>query len=270
MIAELAPPRSPPRAFDHISFSSISTFQACSLRWMFRYVLGLSEGTISSSLVLGSCLHSCVQFQFEQILMGRPSADLDTLLQVFQDAWEGYDNQVIRYGAGETRDEIGGLADRLLREFLRSEFSRPKGNIIGIEEEVRGEIMPGVPDLLGRVDLIVDTGDSLVVSDFKTARASWNVLKVEDLAPQLLLYSEVVKPMADGKPIKLEFAVLTKTKVPELTIYDVPLDPQQVERTKKVVEQVWQAIQSGFYYPNPGPMTCGSCPFREPCRRWVG
>ena len=270
MIAELAPPRSPPRAFDHVSYSSITTFQACPLRWMFRYVMGLPERTISSSLVLGSCLHVCVQYHFEQLLMGRPSTDLDTLLQVFQDAWEGYDDQVIRYGAGETRDEIGGLADRLLREFLRSEFSRPKGDIVGIEEEVRGEIVPGVPELLGRVDLIVDTGDSLVVSDFKTARASWNVLKVEDLAPQLLLYSEVVKPMADGKPIKLEFAVLTKTKVPELTIYDVPLDPQQVERTKKVVEQVWQAIQSGFYYPNPGPMTCGSCPFREPCRRWVG
>ena len=35
--------------------------------------------------------------------------------------------------------------------------------------------------------------------------------KVEDVAPQLLLYSELVKPMADGRPIKLEFAVLTKT-----------------------------------------------------------
>ena len=73
---------------------------------------------------------------------------------------------------------------------------------------------------------------------------SWNVLKVEDLAPQLYLYSELVKPMADGKPIKLAFAVLTKTKVPELTVHDVPLDPQQVERTKKIVEQIWQAIQS--------------------------
>ena len=106
-------------------------------------------------------------------------------------------------------------------------------------------MIPGCPDLLARVDLIVDTGDELVVSDFKTARCSWNDLKVEDLAPQLLLYSELVKPIADGRPIKLEFAVLTKTKVPELTVHDVPHDPQQVERTKKIVEQVWQAIQAG-------------------------
>jgi CRISPR/Cas system-associated exonuclease Cas4 (RecB family) len=124
--------------------------------------------------------------------------------------------------------------------------------------------------LLARVDLIVDTGDELVVSDFKTARCSWNDLKVEDLAPQLLLYSELVKPLAVGRPIKLAFAVLTKTKVPELTVHDVPHDPQQVARTKKIVEQVWQAIQAGFYWPAPSPMNCGSCPFRQPCRAWTG
>ena len=80
----------------------------------------------------------------------------------------------------------------------------------------------------------MDTGDSSSSSAIsKLLGASWNVLKVEDLAPQLYLYSELVKPMADGKPIKLAFAVLTKTKVPELTVHDVPLDPQQVERTQE-------------------------------------
>ena len=270
MIAEQALPRSPPRAFDHISYSSVSTFQSCSLRWMFRYVLGLPRRTISSSLVLGSCLHKSVQFHFEQLLMGRTGTDLDTLLAVFQDAWESYDDQSIRYGASESRDEVGRLADRMLTEFLKSDFSRPKGTILGAEEELRGAVIPGCPDLLARVDLIVDAGDELVISDFKTARCSWNDLKVEDLAPQLLLYSELVKPLADGKPIKLEFAVLTKTKVPELIVHDVPLDPQQVERTKKIVEQVWLAIQEGHYYPSPSPTNCGTCPFRQPCRTWTG
>jgi hypothetical protein len=120
------------------------------------------------------------------------------------------------------------------------------------------------------VDLIIDTGPELVIADFKTSRCSWNDFKVEDLAPQLYLYSELVKPMADGKPIKLAFAVLTKTKTPVLTVHDVPLDPLQVARTKKTVERVWQAILAGSFYPNPGPMTCGTCPYRQPCRVWTG
>ena len=244
MIAQQAMPRSPPRAFDHISYSSVSTFQSCPLRWHFRYMLGLPERTVASSLVLGSCLHRAVQHRFEQLMMGR-EADLDTLLAVFQDEWEAFEDRNIRYGDGESRDEIGRMADRLLKEFLKSDFARPQGDIIGVEEELRGEVIPGCPDLLARVDLIVDTGNEVVISDFKTSRCSWNDFKVEDLAPQLYLYSELVKPMADGKPIKLAFAVLTKTKVPELTVHDVPLDPQQVTRTKKMVERVWQAIQAG-------------------------
>ena len=263
-------PRSPPRGFDHLSFSAISTFQSCPLRYYYRYILGLPERTISSSLVFGSALHACVQYHFEQLLVGRPSSDLDALLSVFQDSWESFEDKNICYTASENREQIGRLAIRLLAQFLRSDFSRPNGEILGVEEELRGQIIPGCPDLLARVDLIVDNGRELVVSDFKTSRCSWNEFKVADLAPQLLLYSELVKPMADGKPIKLAFAVLTKTKLPVLTVHDVPLDPHEVERTKKIVERVWQAIQSGNYYPNPTPINCGSCPFRAPCRAWTG
>ena len=182
---------------------------------------------------------------FEQLMVGRQGSDLDTLLAVFQDAWESYDDQNIRYGAGESRDDIGQMAKKMLTEFLKSDFSRPQGEIIAIEEELRGQVVPGCPELLARVDLIVDTGSEVIVSDFKTSRCAWNNLKIEDLAPQLYLYSELVKPLADGKPIKLAFAVLTKTKVPVLTVHDVPLDPHQVERTKRIVENIWRAIESG-------------------------
>jgi hypothetical protein len=232
--------------------------------------MGLPERTISASLVMGTALHRAVQYHFERLLVGETGTDLDTLLAVYQDAWEGYSDQRIVFGNGEDRDALGHLADRLLSTFLESDFAKPSGTIIAVEEEMRGEIVPGCPDLLARVDLIVDTGSELVVSDFKSSRTAWSSYKVEDTAPQLLLYSELVKPMADGKPIKLAFAVLTKTKVPVLTVHDVPHEAQHVERTKKTVERVWHAIEAGHFYPNPSPATCGTCPYRSPCRRWVG
>jgi RecB family exonuclease len=227
-----------PRALDHISYSAVSTFQACPLRFYFRYVLGLPEQTISSSLLVGAALHRAVQYHFERLLAGERGTDLDTLLAVFQETWDFHASQRIVFTKGETRDTLGMLADRLLRAFLASNFSRPEGVILGVEEELRGQIIPGCPDLLARVDLIVDTGRELVVSDFKSSRCAWSSFKAEDLAPQLLLYSELVKPLADGKPTQLSFAVLTKTKLPVLTVHDVPLDAQEVERTKRTVARV--------------------------------
>ena len=125
------------------------------------------------------------------------------------------------------------------------------------------------PELLARVDLLIDTGAELVVSDFKTSRSSWSDDKVDDGSPQLLLYSELVKPIADGRPVKLSFAVLTKTKVPCLTVHDVPLEPQQIERTKRIVARVWRAIEAGNFYPNPSPLNCSTCSYREPCQAWT-
>jgi CRISPR/Cas system-associated exonuclease Cas4 (RecB family) len=259
-----------PKVFDHISYSAVSTFQACPLRFYFRYVLGLPEQTISSSLLVGAALHRAVQHHFERLLAGETGTDLDTLLGVFQDTWDFHANQRVLFGKGETRDTLGVLADRLLTAFLKSDFSSPQGVILGVEEELRGKIIAGCPDLLARVDLIVDTDRELIVSDFKSSRCAWSNYKIEDLAPQLLLYSELVKPLADGKPIQLSFAVLTKTKLPTLTVHDVPLDMQEVERTKRTVERVWQAMQAEHFYPNPSPLNCVSCPYREPCRRWAG
>ena len=267
---EQVPPKPLPKAFDHISYSAISTFQTCPLRFAFRYVLGLPVKAIASSLVFGSAMHRCVQFHYEQLLIGSPAPDIDTLLDLYQDHWASCEGQTVLFGRGEDRDSLGRMADRLLRIFVASDFAKPKGVIIGVEEELRGQVVPGCPDLLARVDLIVDAASELIVSDFKTARCSWSDYKVDDLAPQLLLYSELVKPIADGRPVKLSFAVLTKTKSPVLTVHDVPHDPRQVDRTKRIVERIWQAIQAGNFYPNPSPFNCGSCSYREPCRRWTG
>ena len=260
----------PAFGFDHLSFSAISLFQNCPLRFFYRYILGLPEETVAASLVLGSALHQAAQYHFEQLLAGEPPPDLDTLLAVFQEHWQRYEPETIQYGRSENRDTFGRLADRMLRAFRDSDFAHPDGVILGIEEELRGEFVSGCPELLARVDLLVDMGDELRLLDFKTSRSAWSTGKVEEAAPQLLLYSELAKTLADGKPLRLCFAVLTKAQLPVLTMHDVSLNAQQLERTKRTVERVWHAIQSGHFYPAPSPLQCPSCPYREPCRAWTG
>ena len=107
------------------------------------------------------------------------------------------------------------------------------------------------PDVLGAFDLIVDTGSELVVSDWKTARSRWSREQAEDAAEQLILYSELAKDFAPGKPVKLEFIILTKAKEPIVDRHLMPVDPAQATRTKRVVERVWRAIESGNFYPAP-------------------
>jgi putative RecB family exonuclease len=138
---------------------------------------------------------------------------------------------VITFPKGDTVDSFARLADRLLTAFMKSGFARPNGTILGVEETLRGKIVPGCPELLARLDLITETDEYLELTDFKTARSGWNESHISAAAPQLLLYSEPAKPLADGKPVRLRFAVMTKTKVPELRFRRVEPDGRQLART---------------------------------------
>jgi putative RecB family exonuclease len=253
---------------DYISFSAINTYRQCPLRYHFRYVLGLPEKTVSAALVFGGAIHSAVELHFREILAGNPAPDLDMLLDAYQEAWKERSPGEIIFGKDDNVSTLGSLAERMLVTFQESDFAEPAGSIIGVEEELRQPLVQGCPDVLARVDLLVDAGDSLVVVDLKTARCRWSQEQVRESSDQLLLYHELARSLADGRPVKLQFAVLTKTKAPALELYDVPVDQGQLERTKRIVEQVWQAIEAGSVYPSPSPMQCPTCPFVDECRGW--
>ena len=253
---------------DYLSFSAIRLYQGCPLRFFYRYVMGLPEDTVSSSLILGASVHRAFEFHFRELLSGNPPPSHDALMAEFWEGWKERDMEQVRFGKGEDRESLGQLAERILTAFQQSDVARPRGQILAVEEELRGPLVAGCPDILGRVDLIVDTGSELVVSDWKTARSRWSHEQAEDAAEQLILYAELAKDFAPGKPLKLEFVILTKAKEPIVDRHLMPVDPAQVARTKRVVENVWRAIDSGNFYPASSAMNCPGCPYREQCRLW--
>lgn len=127
-----------------------------------------------------------------------------------------------------------------------------------------------MPEILARIDLLIDVGDAIVVIDFKTARSPWSRAQADNAAGQLLLYHELVEPLADGRPVRLEFAVVTKAKTPKVTRHFVPVDQEKIDRMKLIVQRVWDGIRSGLFYPSSSPANCRTCPFTRECREWKG
>lgn len=255
---------------DYISFSAISSFQRCPLAFKFRYLDQLREDVVSASLVFGGAIHSAIELHFNELMAGNPAPDLDTLLYSFQDAWRNRENGSIRFNKGDDENTLGELAERMLRAFQSSSGAVPEGRILGVEEELRGGIIPGVPDILGRIDLLVETSDAVVVTDWKTSRSRWNANQATDNADQLLLYSELVRDLVPGKSLRTQFMVVTKAKTPSVEMHTAAVSPRQIARTKRTVQRVWRAIESGNFYPTPSPMNCSGCPFKAACREWTG
>jgi len=121
-----------------------------------------------------------------------------------------------------------------------------------------------------RVDLLTEDENQLTITDIKTSRGRWSPEQVEDSGEQLLLYSKLASEIAPGKKILTRFLVLTKTKGPVVEEHVREVGPGSLTRTLANVERVWQAIESGVFYPAPSTMSCASCGYRAACRAWAG
>jgi putative RecB family exonuclease len=255
---------------DYLSWSALSTFRTCPLKYRFRYVDGLPEESVSSALVFGTGIHSAVEQHFQALLSGDPKPDLDALMFAYRSAWLPHDPDAIQFGSSETRASLDALAARMLTAFLSSPAASVQGRVLGVEEEIRGMLVEGVPDLYGRVDLLTEDSDSLVITDIKTSRGKWSQEQVEDSGEQLLLYSHLASEISPGKKIATRFLVLTKTKEPVIEEHVREVEPGNVKRTLAGVERVWRAIESGVFYPAPSTVGCAGCGYRTACRAWAG
>lgn len=257
----------------YLSYSAISTYQRCPLRYLFSYIEGRTPEFKSSSLVFGGAIHTAIELHFRKAFEGIESPSINELLEAYDHAWKNDATTPIRYGKSETAEVLRDLANRMLSAFLGSEVSKLDSELLGVEEEFKAPIIPDCPDLLGRIDLVKLTKDRVKIIDFKTSRSSWNHAKVQESATQQLLYSELVKPLAEvyGHRLpEIEWAVLTKGKSPRVEIHRLQPDTAQIERVKAMVHGVWTAIKAQHFYPVPSTMNCSGCPFQTPCGQWEG
>ena len=269
MIGTLQWKQSRTRVRDYLSYSAITTYQGCPLRYYFRYIAGLPERTVSSNLVFGAAVHRAVEHHFNELLAGNEPPGLDALVGEYDRHWSESDPKAVQFGKDDDVESLGRLASKMFGAFQTSPLATPTGRIIGVEEELRGNVVAGCPDLLGRIDLIVETADELIVTDLKTSRSKWSREQAGDSAGQLLLYHELVRGFAPQKRVRLQFAVLTKAKDPTIDLHEVAVNQRHIDRTKRIVEQVWRAIESRIFYPAPSPLQCPTCAFRTACRAWT-
>ena len=255
---------------DYISWSALSTFRTCPLKYKFRYIDGMPEDSVSSSLVFGTGIHTAVEQHYQALLSGDEQPDVERLMFAYRSAWLPHEPDAIHFGSSETRASLDALASKMLTAFLASPTASVPGRVLGVEEEIRGMLVKGIPDLYGRVDLLTEDSDTLVVTDIKTSRGKWNQEQVEDSGEQLLLYSHLASEISPGKKIATRFLVLTKTKEPVIEEHVREVTPAAVKRTLAGVERVWRAIESGVFYPAPSTVSCSSCGYRAACRAWAG
>jgi putative RecB family exonuclease len=261
----------------YLSYSQVSTFQSCPLKWWYSYVAKAPPETVHCSLLLGSGIHAAIQAQEEAELAGDPRPTVDQLMVIFQSTWdrEAVKAPLIQYGANDTLESLQATAKQILQAWLDSPLSQPHPGTVAVEESLSVPLAPDLPDLMVRIDKLhveePQPGQNvLVVTDYKTTRSMWSPDTAQEHADQLILYAQAIQAMAQEfqATIQLRFVVLTKAKTPKIEAITIKPSQPRLKRTIHTVRQVFNAMQTGNVYPVPSQMNCASCPYAIRCESW--
>ena len=267
-----APPKAGPVHFDHISFSSLKTYQTCPRKFAFKYIDQVPEEFKPSSLAFGSAFHSAVERVQEARLQGTKLPGVEDLLAVFDAAWSRETKeQDVQFCKEEDATSLRDLASRMLdaySAYASLEATLPEtAQVISIEHANRFRLLAEVPAIESHIDLLELQGTNLVVTDLKSSRSRWNDAKVQESIPQLVLYASGLLPLMrelGATKIVTKFVVVTKAVKPKVQVLQPQASQDDVVRLRASVSETWSAIQTGLFVKRES-WVCGQCPFKGRC-----
>lgn len=253
----------PEGPINHLSYSQISAYLACSLRYCYQYVELIPPGFTTSSLVFGRALHEAVAAYYQSLLEGdelRP----DQMLEVYRETWRGAEN--VKFFNGNCEECLLRKAKQLIELFHRE--MNPDITVLGVEEFFELRLAKEVPPLHGYIDLIEESQDGRVtVADLKTASQKLTGSSVHSNL-QLTEYSLGAGALGfNPDQLTLRLDVLTKTKSPELVRYETTRTESERERFVRLVKKVWAAIEHHAFYPRED-WHCAECAWADHCQDW--
>lgn len=250
---------------DHFSYSQLSTYLTCPLRYKLHYVDLIAPAFTASSLVFGHAIHEAVGAFHQQHLLG-DTLSPDEMVDVYRQAWASRDGGEVRFFNGDNESTLTEKASQILSVFHNS-FD-PTVQILGIEEFFEVQLAREVPPFRGYIDVIEQRTDgTITVADLKTCSKKPSAAQVHGNL-QLTGYSLGAQALGfDPEQLALRLDVLTKTKNPEMVRLETSRTKADRERFVKLVKHVWLSIEGNAFFPRED-WQCSQCAWAEHCKEW--
>ena len=185
-----------------ISYSQLSMFSECPLRWKLNYIDDLSISEPSIHLLFGTAMHEVIQTWLEVMyhdsVKNANKLNLeqrlhDKMMELFQRDKEAYGKNPCTLE--ELREFFQDGVDIL--DFLKKRradyFSKRGYKLIGCEVPIDVDLKKNV-NIVGYLDLVIldERTDMITIYDIKTSTRGWNkwMKKDENKTQQLLLYKQ--------------------------------------------------------------------------------
>ncbi|MEE4195245.1 MAG: PD-(D/E)XK nuclease family protein [Anaerolineae bacterium] len=242
---------------DHLSYSSISTYQRCPRKWKFRYIEKIP--TLSSApLAFGGAFHNTIE---DYLIAGGDLRDH------WQTRWtEKNEEEGVSFDPEEMDALFQQGLEMLASPSIAEGLTQIKPMWIGdqpmIEQKVSLEVENVPVPVIGYVDVI--TEDHLP-GDFKTSSRKWSISKAENEIQPLFYLAALEQSGMTLPEWTFRHYVFTKANY-EFQQLDSHFHPRQQEWLHQMVQNVWRGIENEVFFENP--MSDWACS-KNYCEYWT-
>lgn len=135
----------------HISFSQVYAFESCPRQYYLRYILGKEIYPIPEYFVKGKALHRTIANAYRALGEGRD-----------------FGEEIIQYDGVSRFSQAG---NHLRNGYLTMRQNLlPSDEVVGIEKPFVFLMEADIPPVVGVIDLILRSGDTMILIDHKTGR----------------------------------------------------------------------------------------------------
>lgn len=276
-----------------ISYSQLSTFNQCSLKWALQYKEGYKQFMPSIHTVFGTSLHETLQHYLTVMYeISGTQADQENIVEFFEEHYrEEYkkqykNNKSNHFSTPEELRELFEDGINILEYFKKKKslyFSKRGWHLIGCEVPIVTQPNKTFNNVLfqGYIDVVMyhEPTNKIKIIDIKTSTRGWNNEKKDDnKLAQLILYKHWFSKQYNipEENIEVEFFIV-KRKIFENSEYpqsriQIFSPPSGKIKTNKALSSLNEFINTVFstdgsfkenkYHPNPSPL-CNFCPFNN-------
>jgi len=208
-----------------ISYSQISTFNNCPLRWKLEKIDRLGVVKPGIALIFGTAMHETIQsylnVMYAETIAEANRMDLRKLLQDnMMDAFNSFkkrsEGDMSQYtNKDEMRDfyEDGVAILEFFQKKRGQYFSKKHSELVGIEMPIFHEVEYNSKVMfMGFMDLVIKEGDKIKIIDIKTSYMGWRPKKKKTEGNQLRLYKKFFAEQydVDIKNIEVEYFIIKR------------------------------------------------------------
>jgi len=258
----------------HFSYSQLSTFIICPMKYAHQYVWGTPPETKPVALPFGKAIHKAAEAYYRTLKDTGEIMPVDQVITTFETV---FDNDIksteveLTLKEDETLETIRQQGIQLLKLFHKE--IRPQ-KIAGVEVP----FSVSVPDILngggelpiklvGYYDLVErDEQGTYLIAELKTSAQRFSSLRLEyDLQATTYSYAMTrMKVATSENGCLVRFDVLLKLKKPAFDHYFVTRNEGDYQRLIHLINHVLRAIELRVFYRNTG-WQCSDCQFKKSC-----